>query len=105
MLDPAMFAYFDSDTQPDDETKEPLGLAVTHVDDVLHAGSKVFDEQVIDPLKEKFGTEEVENFRYVGFNMKQDEHGIVVDHDHYVLAIEDVNMDVVKDNKADDVMN
>ena len=51
-LDPAMYLYF-RDSNPDDiEHREPLGMAVTHVDDVLHSGDEEFEEKIMKNLKQ-----------------------------------------------------
>ena len=59
-VDPAMYVFYDKPTDKDQEEKLPAGLAVSHVDDVLHTGQKSFDTKIINPLKSalKFGSEE-----------------------------------------------
>ena len=54
-LDPAMFLFF-GDEQPaqDDEYRDPVGMAVTHVDDVLYAGEEKFEKEVIERMKHAF---------------------------------------------------
>ena len=71
LLNPVKFMFFSSQTEKEEEEREPSGLAVTHVDDILNAGGTKFDEKVINPLKEsfKFGSEESLEFRYVGLNI------------------------------------
>ena len=78
----------------DDEFKVPLGLAVTHVDDMLHAGGVKFEKDVIEQIKEtfKFGTEEQNKFRYVGLNVKQEQRRICVDQNHYINNLEEPDM-------------
>ena len=83
-LDPAVFPYFG-------KGKTLEGVTLTHVDDLLHgSGTDIFYENVMKPLKEifKFGTEEVQEFRYVGMNIRQIKDAIVVDQDHYIRAME-----------------
>ena len=89
-LDPALYAYYDSKTGRDDYIKDPLGLAVSHVDDILHAGEKNFETKIIRPLKKtfKFGSEEQEAFRYIGLNMRNDVMGICLDQNHYLQSME-----------------
>ena len=105
-LDPAMFLYFGDSDDQNSEYRDPMGMAVTHVDDVLHAGEDVFEETVMENLKRafKFGSEEELEFRYVGMNFDQYEEGIVVDQDHYIMALESPDMELVKDIKIDEVM-
>ena len=107
LLDPAMFLYFKKGATRDDHTKKPLGMAVTHVDDVLHSGNKDFDDKIMNPLKEafKFGTEEETDFRYVGLNMKQMNKAILVDQNHYVASLEEPRLDDLEDLKNCDVLN
>ena len=107
LLDPAMFLYFKKGATRDDHTKRPLGMAVTHVDDVLHSGNKEFDERIMNPLKEafKFGTEEETEFRYVGLNMKQMKKAIMVDQNHYVANLEEPKLDDLSNLKNCDVLN
>ena len=105
-MDPAMFIYFDENKNTE-EVKEPIGLAVTHVDDMLSAGENKFETDVIDKMKSafKFGSEEELDFRYVGLNIVQYREGIKVDNNHYVQAMELPNMELVKNINLDTVMN
>ena len=83
-LDPAVFLYFG-------KGKSLEGVTLTHVDDLLHgSGTDIFYRNVMKPLKEifKFGTEEVQEFRYVGTKIRQIKNAIVVDQDHYIRAME-----------------
>lgn len=81
-LDPALF-YFEKDG-------ELHGIFACHVDDFLHAGSSVFQECVIDRLKERFivGKFEENVFSYVGFEIEQIESGIMLQQNQYVDNIE-----------------
>lgn len=103
-IDPAMYLFF-KDSQEDE--KDIDGIAVSHVDDILHAGSADFEAKVMQPLKQsiKFGSEETLEFRYVGLNFDQYEEGIKVNNDHYVEALELPDMDLVKNIKIEDVMD
>ena len=99
-LDPAMFILEEKE-DPLQELweKKPLGLAVSHVDDVLHAGGQVFNDTIMKPLFKqfKFGSHEDTEFRYVGMNFTQAQQGgsIQVDQDHYVEALEGPDLSVV----------
>ena len=69
-----MFLFFgDQLKTQDDDCREPVGMAVTHVDDVLYAGEENFEREIIERIKEvfKFGAEEELEFRYVGMNFDQ----------------------------------
>ena len=87
LLDPAVFLFYKGDEGEEDDLQ---GIIETHVDDLLHAGTDAFEDEVIKPLKKafKFGSEGEVEFRYVGMNIKQSEVGIVVDQDHYVDNLE-----------------
>ena len=100
-----MFLLFDEKSNK--EVREPLGMAVTHVDDVLHTGEDVFDKKVMNKLRQafKFGTEEESEFRYVGMNFKQEDETIIVDHDHYIMALEEPDMELVKTKKNDEILD
>ena len=102
LLDPAMFMFFTSKPEKDD-----IGLAVTHVDDIVHAGDKNFDTTVIKPLKEsfKFGSEENLEFRYVGLNIKQSKDIIVIDQNHYVESLELPDMEVCENIGTHELMD
>ena len=105
MLDPALYIYFPS-SQNNEEEKEPVGLAVTHVDDILHAGEEEFEEKFMEPLKNsfKFGSEENCEFKYVGLNISQTKAMISIDQDHYVEALEGPDMEVCENEALGDVM-
>ena len=105
-VDLAMYIFF-NEKNPDEKDREPSGIAVTHVDDVIHAGEDSFEDKVMGPLKEafKFGNEEEQEFRYLGFNFVQYEQGIWINNDHYVEAMAMPDMDLVKNCKADEVMD
>ena len=105
LLDPALYIYCPS-SQKHEEEKEPAGLAVTHVDDILHAGEEEFEEKVMKPLKKsfKFGSEENYEFKYVGLNINQTEEMISIDQDHYVEALEGPDMEVCEHEALEEVM-
>ena len=101
LLDPAMYLSFRNDAD-----KKIDGIALTHVDDMLHGGSDHFDVNVMDKVKSsfKFGLEESESFRYVGMNMTQKADHILIDQDHYVKGIELPDMEVAKNLKVTDLL-
>lgn len=63
-----------------------------HVDDFLFAGSEAFNKNVIDKVVEKYkvGRREIESFRYVGLDIEQDESGIRMNQDEYVMEMEEI---------------
>ena len=98
-LDPALYVWYD-------EEGVLGGMALTHVDDILHgSGTEQFEKKVMEPLKSKFlfGTEEEAEFRYVGMQIKQTSEAIWVDQNHYLETI-DVP-DVETTEKNDDLMD
>ena len=49
------------------------GILACHVDDFIFGGSDLFEEKVINKLKEKFQISQEENqaFKYIGLEVKQ----------------------------------
>ena len=82
------------------------GIALTHVDDILHGGGDPF-EDVMNEVKSsfKFGLDEKEEFRYVGMNMKRVSTGIIIDQDHYVNNLELPDMEVARGQSMTDILN
>ena len=76
-VDPSLFYYHNKDGSL-------AAVLITHVDDVLHAGNQVFNEEVILPLKRHFlaGSQAEGHFRYVGFDVSQDDSCIQLSMDH-----------------------
>ena len=66
------------------------GILVSHIDDFLHAGTDLFRELVMKPLRTRFVAGRVEegNFSYVGFKITQNDQGIVLDQSSYVQGVE-----------------
>ena len=102
-LDPAMYLHFSMN----ENVKKLEGIVLTHVDDLLHGGSKMFQDNVMTTVKSsfKFGLDESESFRYVGMNMIQTEDGIVIDQDHYVKSLELPDMEVACKQKVNEVLS
>ena len=80
--DPAVYLYYNNEGVLD-------GLAMTHVDDLMHgSGGRDFQKNVMEPLKKKFkfgcGSEDKLEFRYVGMQVKQSNNCILVNQDHYL---------------------
>ena len=107
LLDPALFIFFHEGSVKNAENKDPSGLAVTHVDDILHTGNESSDEKVLSPLKKsfKFGSEENVEFKYLGLNISQTSDEIVIDQNHYVEALEVPDIEVGLEVANDEVMN
>jgi hypothetical protein len=49
-MDPAMFIHFENE----EVSKDPTGIAVTHIDDVLSVGSTKFDKNVMGEIQKIF---------------------------------------------------
>ncbi|CAG2239162.1 unnamed protein product [Mytilus edulis] len=80
-LDPALFIL---------TVKGSLqGIFCCHVDDFLHAGNEEF-EKLMEKLRKRFiaGKIEEENFRYIGFMIKQNNEGIQLDHSIYMEKLD-----------------
>ena len=105
-LEPAMYALFKNGTKVDDYEKKPLGVAVSHVDDIMHAGEEVFDQEIMCPLKGifKFGSQEEDMFRYVGWNIIQKNDHFRVDQEHYLQSLESPDLDLVKNLRDNQVL-
>ena len=100
-LDPALFMYFG-------DHSSIQGLLLTHVDDLIHgAGTKEFYDVVLSPLKERFtfGSEEEDDFKYVGMHIKQVGATITTDQDAYVENLETPNTDFVSKGNLDDFLD
>ncbi|CAC5357016.1 unnamed protein product [Mytilus coruscus] len=65
------------------------GVFCCHVDDFLHAGNEEF-EKLMEKLKKRFiaGKIEEEDFRYIGFMIKQNNEGIQLDHSIYMKKLD-----------------
>ena len=108
LLDPALFIYNKGkEGSGEEEARDPIGLAVTHVDNVLHAGEKEFDDDVMIHLKKtfQFGSEENGEFRYVGLNIIQERGSIQIDQNHFVEAFENPDMEVCAKDDLNEVMD
>ena len=67
-----------------------VGMMASHIDDFLHAGTDEFDEMIMKKLRMRIlpGKLEEGEFHYVGFKVKQNEAGILVDQSEYIEEIE-----------------
>lgn len=74
------------------EKNKLIGLLVTHVDDVLYAGTTRFKDQVIKSVFDRFkiSSEYRDNFKYLGLNIVQDEEtrAITVDQKEYAESVQ-----------------
>ena len=84
-----MFIFFTNE-DCNNELREPNGMLVSHVDDLLRAEDQSFEDTVMSPLKSifAFGSDNDFDFRYVGLHIEQVAKGINVDQNHYLRSLE-----------------
>ena len=101
-LDPAMYFQFSKGAGNENVLS---GIALTHVDDILHGGDDSFG-RIMSELKNlfKFGVDEIEEFRYVGMHMRRTDSGIEIDQDHYVKSFELPDMEIARELLMTDVL-
>lgn len=100
-LDPAMFLYFGNHCSLQ-------GLLLTHVDDLMHgAGTSEFNDYVLVPLKQKFtfGSEDEDDFKYVGMHVRQVGASIVCDQDTYIENMEIPYTDFERNKDMNDLLD
>ena len=83
-------------------------IILVWVDNIFHAGTRLFEEQVMAEVTKKFliGKMEEESFMYIGLNIETSAKGITLDQIHYIkekleLAVlrgTDVNITLDKKN-------
>lgn len=73
------------------------GIICSHVDDFLHAGDEIFENQICK-FRQRFSAGKVAKcqFEYIGFNVKQDQEGIILDHTKYMEKLNNVEIDPLK---------
>ena len=83
-VDPSVFYFRYSGTL--------AGVIVTHVDDFLHAGNDIFEQEVMQKVRARFtpGKVDASHFKYIGFNVNQDHQGITIDMNQYVKTASEV---------------
>ena len=97
-LDPAVF-YVHKD-------KKLIGMICCHVDDFLHAGANSFD-RLMKKLRERFSAGKVEEkaFKYIGFQVKQNESMIVLDHSGYIDKMKNSILDPKRASNKNEPLN
>ena len=98
-LSPAMFMY--------KRQGFLAGMIILHVDDFLHAGNELFQENVIQKIREKFtvGATGINSFRYTGLNIRRHFKGITLDQNHYVDELEFIDLDSERRKQKSDILN
>ena len=82
-LDQAL--YFIRNTE-----NELIGLLLIHVDDCIFGGIDLFHKNVIKPITEKYeiSSEDIGEFTFTGWNLKQTEAGITINQDDYLNCVD-----------------
>ena len=95
-LDYSVYIYHDSEGKL-------AGFLVIHVDDFLVGGNSEFKRNVIDELMKilKISCREQDNFRYIGWDISQNEDGIEIDQNAYKEVIETVKISNHRRNQPD----
>ena len=85
-LDPALFYLL--------KDNKLSGLICCHVDDFLHAGDKYF-ERLMEKVRRRFyaGKVEEKTFKYIGFQVKQMENMVILDHSDYIEKVKNKTLD------------
>ena len=97
-VDPALFYKINDG--------DVIGALITHIDDFMHCRNKLFDETVIKPLVTRFlaGKQESENFRYIGFDIKQSNKEAILDQGQYVDSLEGITIDPERAKEKNSVL-
>ena len=75
------------------------GILECHVDDFIFGGLDVFEDNVINKLKEKFHISQEENqaFRYIGLEVKQTDQEIIIQRKKCITELSTIVISDVKD--------
>lgn len=94
--DPARFYWYDN--------YKLSGLLLMHVDDFIWGGTQLFENVVINRIREKFkiGQQSVKSFRYIGLDLKQDEKDISLNQKAYMNEIKPIT---INGGNKDDSLN
>ena len=67
-IDPGLFYWTENNTL--------TGILACHIDEMIWGGNQYFKETIITKLKEifNFGSEEMEEFTYIGIELKQNSY-------------------------------
>lgn len=97
-LDPALF-YMKKDGQL-------KGIIACHIDDFLHAGDEEFDE-CMTKMRKQFlaGKLEMGQFKYIGFNITQNDHHIIIDQTEYVKQLENATINAQRRSQKSQLLN
>ncbi len=74
-----------------DKKGELIGVLCAHVDDFCYGGNKFFHESIIEKMKKvlKIGQQSMEEFKYIGINVKQVGNKITLEQKNYIETIKE----------------
>ena len=84
------------------------GILAVHVDDILYGGSELFNQQLINKVRDTFtiGAESQEAFKYLGVCMKQkDDHEIIIDQNPYSSTLTPITLPKERERMKKDETN
>ena len=96
-VDPAGFYWY--------HEGELSGVLLMHVDDFIWGGTRKFESDVIEKIRSVFqvGQQSSGVFKYIGLEVKQDEHGINLSQKHYLQNVKSVPINAKRAcNKLED---
>ena len=98
-LDPALFYFW--------MNGKLAGVIGSHIDDFLHAGDDSFEYVVMEKLRDRFlaGKVESSNFRYVGYQVTQNNGCLVLNQDDYAKSITVENVPANRLSNKSDKLN
>ena len=98
-LDKSLFMYY--------EENKFQGVLVTHVDDIIFGGTTKFKNNVIAKLADKFKISRMVAgiFEYLGWNIEQSTDHITVDQRSYAEEIKRVELQSLRKNQLDDLLD
>ena len=78
-----------------------VGVMTIHVDDLIHCGTDEWEKSVLKKVKEEFKISKtgIQNFRYIGLEIEQNESDIFVNQQPYIMQLEEIKIDA--DRKKD----
>lgn len=83
------------------------GIFLSHVDDFIHAGTKLFEERVLHKIKESFQIGKIErySFKYIGWNIKSSSEHTTVDQADFIEKLEEIPITVKRASNKHDSLN
>lgn len=95
-LDPVVFVL---------QTHELNGIICCHVDDFLHAGNEAL-EKIVKHLRQRIlaGRVEEKRFKYLEFQINQENDKIILDHTDYVPSLKIFTMDPERAKQKQDIL-